>query len=175
VAHWATSDVVRLLKTGLSPQSAVLGPMAEVVFNSTQYLRDDDLQAIAVFLQQLPPAAPAASDSNEPDASAAARGAVIYKDHCTACHGAQGEGAAGAYPALAGNRKLTMVQAANLVHVVLEGGFAPATQGNPRPYGMPPFGQRLSNAQVADVVSYIRSSWGNRGAPVSEIDVIHVR
>jgi mono/diheme cytochrome c family protein len=151
----------------------VLGPMAEVVLHSTQYLEPGDLRAIAVYLKSLPPAA-ADSDPRElphAPASVLQRGGKIYADACANCHGEQGQGVRGAYPALAGNRAVTMHITTNLVQVVLHGGFAPATRGNPRPFGMPPFAPTLSDADVAAVLSYIRSSWGNRAAPLSEVDV----
>jgi mono/diheme cytochrome c family protein len=59
----------------------------------------------------------------------------------------------------------------NATRVVLLGGFPPATQGNPRPYSMPPFAQQLNDADVAAVVTYIRTSWSNRALPVRERDV----
>jgi mono/diheme cytochrome c family protein len=83
----------------------------------------------------------------------AERGAKLYENHCAQCHGQRGEGIAGAYPALAGNRAVTMPVTANLVQVVLNGGFAPATAGNPRPFGMPPYATFLSDADVAAVLS----------------------
>jgi mono/diheme cytochrome c family protein len=103
------------------------------------------------------------------------RGSKIYGRHCATCHGDQGQGALGAYPALAGSRAVTMRSDANLVRVVVSGGFAPATQGNPRPYGMPPFGQDLSHRELADVLAFIRQSWGNQADEVSELAVIHAR
>ena len=60
-----------------------------------------------------------------------------------------------------------MQSAVNPIRMVLNGGFPPGTDGNPRPYGMPPFAQRLSDDEVAAVVTYIRSAWGNRGTPVA--------
>ena len=57
--------------------------------------------------------------------------------------------------------------AVNAIRMVLNGGYPPGTAGNPMPYGMPPFAHRLSDDEVAAVVTYIRTSWGNRGAPVS--------
>jgi len=179
--HWyapplaAADDVVALLKTGTTAHGSALGPMAEVVFGSTQYLDDADLQAIASFLRQLPAPRRAPRDAKAADPAALQRGAALYKDHCVACHGARGEGAAGAYPPLAGSRTLTMASPNNAVRVLLEGGFAPATAGHPRPYGMPPFAQTLSNAQIADLVSYIRNAWGNRGPAVSELEVLRSR
>ena len=68
-----------------------------------------------------------------------------------------------------------MASAANLVHVVLQGGFPPTTAGNPRPFGMPPFATMLSDAEVADLLTFVRGAWGNRGAPVSTLDVNRFR
>jgi mono/diheme cytochrome c family protein len=176
VADWETKHVVDLLKAGVSPRGSVMGPMAEVVFRSTQYLSDADLAAMAVFLKALPQAAPAPTDDPPaaPDALRTA-GEKLYRDHCAGCHGDAGEGAAGAYPALAGNRAVTMAVPANLIRVVLSGGYLPATAGNPRPYGMPPFAHVLDDAAVAAVVSYIRSAWGNRAGPVSQLQVMRSR
>lgn len=173
VADWPVQDIVQLLATGSSRRGTVLGPMAEVVLHSTQYLEPSDLRAVAVYLKSLPPA-PTDTDPREvPRASSGVleRGGKLYEQHCASCHGDQGQGVPGAYPALAGNRAVTMPMTANLVQVVLHGGFPPATRGNPRPFGMPPFATTLSDADVAAVVSYIRSAWNNRAAPVSELAV----
>ena len=176
VADWETAHVVQLLKTGVSPQASVMGPMAEVVYRSTQHLSDADAHAMAVFLKDLPQTPPPAP--REPvRASAAemARGGKLYEQHCAQCHGDAGEGAGQAYPPLAGNRAVTMAVPANLVRVVLSGGYPPATAGNPRPYGMPPFSHVLDDAEVAAVVTYIRGSWGNAADPVSHLDVLRYR
>ncbi|RYY61938.1 MAG: c-type cytochrome, partial [Comamonadaceae bacterium] len=173
VAGWSLEDITQLLSTGTSRRGAVLGPMAEVVLHSTQYLEPGDVRAMAVYLQGLPPA-PTDTDPRElPRAGAATldRGGRLYERHCASCHGEQGQGVPGAYPPLAGNRAVTMPSTANLVQVVLHGGFPPATRGNPRPFGMPPFATTLSDADVAAVVTYIRAGWNNRAAPVSELEV----
>lgn len=99
------------------------------------------------------------------------RGAKLYHDHCAQCHGDDGQGVAGAYPALAGNRAVTLAVPANLIQIVLGGGFPPATKGNPRPFGMPPYATVLSDADVAAVISHIRLSWGNTAPAVSEFMV----
>ena len=177
VADWPIQDIVALLKTGVSPQASVSGPMAEVVQHSTQHLNDADLQAMAVYLKDLP------TDSNSPRITSAPavsvrvaeRGAKIYDQHCANCHGQQGEGVAKAYPPLAGNRAVTLAEPTNLVQVVLYGGFAPATAGNPRPYGMPPYVLQLNNADIAAVLTHIRRSWGNNAAPVTELQVNRLR
>lgn len=177
VADWETREVVQLLKTGVSARGSVTGPMAEVVYRSTQHLSDADLAAMTEYLKALPPAQPppTARQDVSADPEQMARGQKIYESRCADCHGAQGQGATGAYPPLAGNRAVTMASAANLVRIVLSGGFAPATAGNPRPYGMPPYSHELNDADVAAVLSTIRASWGNRAAPVSALDVLRYR
>ncbi|MGH6646949.1 c-type cytochrome [Aquabacterium sp.] len=175
VADWSLPDIVLLMKNGVSAKGTVLGPMAEVVGNSTQHWSDADLLAMATYLKALPadtrPRDLAKVEPPLPDAL----GARLYKLHCAQCHGDQGEGVAQTYPPLAGNRAVTMDSPANLVRVVLAGGFAPSTAGNPRPYGMPPFAMVFNNEDTAAVVSYIRSAWGNQGKPVSSLDVIQLR
>lgn len=175
VAAWDTQRVVDLLRTGTSAHGSVMGPMAEVVFRSTQHLTDDDLRSMALFLQDLPQTPPVARDDPKPDADVMRRGQAVYEDRCVQCHGEQGEGAAGAYPPLAGSRKVMLASPVNLVRVVVSGGFAPTTAGNPQPYGMPPFGQALTDAEIAAVVTYLRNAWGNSAPPVTELEVLKVR
>ena len=172
VAEWDTQEVVALLKTGTSPHGSVMGPMADVVFGSTQHLADADLQAMAVFLKALPQQTLVPRTAKAPEPSQFTNGKKIYEENCAQCHGEQGEGARGAYPALAGNRVVTMDNSANLVQTVLHGGYPPATAGNPRPYGMPPFQQTLDGPQIAAVLSYIRHAWGHAASPVSALEVM---
>ncbi|HET9977512.1 MAG TPA: cytochrome c [Burkholderiaceae bacterium] len=172
VAHWTTDEVVALLKTGTTARGSVQGPMAEVVFRSTQHLDDTDLRAIAVFLQALPASEPPAPAPKPIDPGVTARGADLYQQHCADCHGAEGQGARGAVPPLAGNRRLTMTSATNVVRMIVEGGFPPATAGHPRPYGMPPFGHILTRSEIAAVATYVRNAWGQHAPAVSELDVL---
>ena len=172
---WTEAQIVALLKTGVTAQATVFGPMAEVVAQSLQHLTHGDLAAMATYLKSLPPtAAERAGDValTEPVAEAfLARGAKLYGEHCSSCHKDDGRGAAPAYPPLAGNRAITMASAINPIRIVLNGGFPPGTAGNPRPYGMPPYGPALSDSDVAAVVTFIRNQWGNRAAPVTAQDV----
>ncbi len=133
--------MVELLATGVSPRGSAMGPMAEVVYRSTQYLTRGDLHAIAVFLKSLPQARAATEQAQARAAvlPSLEAGRKIYERECVDCHGEDGKGEPGAYPALAGNRAVTMSVPANVIRIVLSGGYLPATVGNPRPYGMPPF------------------------------------
>jgi mono/diheme cytochrome c family protein len=171
VANWDTRHIVALLKTGVSPQASTTGPMAEVVLNSTQYLSDGDLTAMATFLKALPQVPSQSAAPGAPPPRVSERGAKLYEQHCAQCHGERGEGVAGAYPVLAGNRAVTLASTANLVQIVLHGGFAPATAGNPRPFGMPPYLLQLNDSDVAAVLSHLRSAWGNQAPRVTEFEV----
>lgn len=175
VADWDTRHVVDLLKTGVSPRGAVMGPMVEVVGGSTQYLSDTDLRAMAVYLKSLPQAPAVTVDVKPPRGATLAAGERLYAKHCAACHGDRGEGAPGIYPALAGSRAVNLQSPANLVHLVLEGGFPPSTTGNSRPFGMPPFAPVLNDDELAQLLSFLRSSWGNRADEVTSFDVERYR
>ena len=178
VKHWPQADVVALLKTGVAPHASVAGPMAEVVSKSTQYWSDADLQSAAAYLQSLPEIKPVyrGKPSQSPMLP---RGEQLFVQHCASCHGANGQGlqvqGSVALPALAGNRAVTMHHTANLVRIILAGGYAPSTAGNPRPFGMPPFVHVLNDEDIAAVTSYIRFSWGNIAEPVSAADVVRHR
>jgi mono/diheme cytochrome c family protein len=107
------------------------------------------------------------------------RGAELFTQHCATCHGEQGQGMKVegnvALPALASNRAVTMPNTTNLVRILLAGGYAPSTAGNPRPFGMPPFVHVLNDADIAAVTTYIRNAWGNRAESVTAAEVVRVR
>jgi len=170
---WA-AEVVALLRDGRGAHGSAMGPMAEVVYRSTRHLTDDDLRGMAAYLRTLPPAA--APEPAEPaDPEVLRLGRKLYDAQCASCHGERGEGQPARYPALAGNRAVTLASPNNLLKVVLHGGFAPATAAHPRPYGMPPFAQSLDDAEIAAVATHVRQSWGNAAPAVSPADVIRAR
>jgi len=171
LGDWTIEEITDYLRKGVSSRGAVYGPMADVVYNSLQYLSDDDTRAMAVYLKSLAQGtSPERSSTALPSAESSlllSLGKPIYDRQCAGCHGATGQGMPPNYPRLAGNQSIEMSSAVNAIRMVLNGGYPPGTAGNPRPYGMPPFAQRLSDDEVAAVVTYIRTSWGNRGDPVT--------
>ncbi len=175
VQGWARDEVVRLLRDGVSAHAAVSGPMAEVVFSSTQFLAQDDVEAMALFLGSIPATRRVAVAVEGAPGDVLARGEKLYAQHCAACHRENGQGVANIYPALAGNRAITLASPNNLVLAIRHGGFPPATAGNPQPFGMPPYGQVLDNDDIAAVATYLRQSWGNWAPAVSALDVLRVR
>lgn len=181
LGEWDLKDITDLLQAGVSPRGAVYGPMAEVVHNSLQYLSDADVHAMAVYLKDLPTtgsSGDSASVSHANDAATvrlAPLGKKIYVEQCAVCHGKNGEGRGSDFPPLAGNQSIQMTSPVNPIRMVLNGGYPPGTLRNPRPYGMPPFAQELSDVEVSAVVTYIRTAWSNQGAPVSDRDVNKLR
>ncbi len=171
LGDWTIEEIVDYLRRGVSAKGAVYGPMAEVVYNSLQYLNDEDVRAMAVYLKGLAQGAPPEKSSTSlPSAESSlllSFGKPIYARECASCHGTTGQGMPPDYPPLAGNQSIQMAFAVNPIRMVLNGGYPPGTSGNPMPYGMPPFAQKLTDDEVAAVVTYIRTAWGNRGEPVS--------
>jgi mono/diheme cytochrome c family protein len=176
LGDWEMKDIVDLLRTGVSSRGAVFGPMAAVVQHSLQNMTMVDLQAMGIYLKAQSEQAGAepwlpSERSVKETAGMLTAGAKVYKDHCESCHMADGKGVPRIYPPLANNQAISMKNSVNAIRIVLNGGFPPSTEGNPRPYGMPPFYQDLSDEQVAAVVTYIRQSWGNSAPPAWSVDV----
>lgn len=180
VQRWPQATLQRWLRDGHVDGHAALGPMAEVVLGSTAALNDADLAAMSSYLRALPEQAVARAEPAEPNPRRVERGAGLYREHCAACHGEQGQGrrdesGALAYPALAGSRVVTQASAANLIRVIERGGFAPATPGHPRPYGMPPFAGVLSAEDLAALASHLRQSFGHHAGEIATVEVLRLR
>jgi alcohol dehydrogenase (quinone), cytochrome c subunit len=183
LGSWSEEQLVQFLKTGRSDRSAVFGGMSDVVVHSMQYMSENDLTAIARYLKSLPAVDPKDQPHQYDKQVAEAlwkgddsqRGASVYIDNCAACHRTDGHGYTRVFPALAGNPVLQTADATSLINIVLNGGTLPATHAAPSTFTMPAFAWRLSDQEVADVVSFIRGSWGNQGAPVKASDVKDLR
>lgn len=184
LARWSEQDIVALLKTGRNPNTSVFGGMSDVISHSSQYMTDTDLRAIAVYLKGLPARSGVASASYAYDATTAntlwkgndgQRGASVYIDNCSACHRTDGKGYQDVFPALAGNTVVLSADPQNVIAVILSGHKVPATATRPSTFTMPAFGWRLSDAQVADVASFVRASWGNRAPAVDAPQVKKLR
>jgi mono/diheme cytochrome c family protein len=174
VQQWAREDVIKLLKDGVSGRASVSGPMAEVVFASTQYLAEKDLEAMTSYLASVPVKEDEPLELGRAGLDVLASGERIYARDCAGCHGNQGQGVANIYPALAGNRAVTLASPNNVVQMIRHGGFGPSTAGNRQPFGMPPYGQALNGGEIAAVATFVRQSWGNLAPAVSSFDVARV-
>lgn len=121
------------------------------------------------------PETPAASskEANAPAAATqgSAKGKQLFSANCSACHQETGEGLPGAFPALKGNAAVNDANPATHIHAVLFGLAGATIDGTKYESEMPEFGSTLSDADIADIVNYERSSWGNHGKPVTAQDV----
>lgn len=172
VGSWSEAEIVEYLKTGSNDKSASVGPMTEVVMNSTQYLTDADLNAIAVYIKQRPHA----PNKSPPDVAglgtaSLARGQALYLDNCTACHLPDGRGVTKVFPSLTGSAAIQADDPGTVLHIVLAGARMAAPKSKPTGLMMPGFGWKLTNREVADVANYIRHAWGNR-APEVDVDTV---
>ncbi len=123
--------------------------------NSLRYLTGPDLLAMAIYLKSLPAKrSPEAEAGAAPDRSKKA--AELYVTNCAVCHNAKGAGVAGVFPRLAGNPVVLAPDPANVLSVVLAG--VPSRNGY---MAMPPFASTLNNEEIAAVVNYVRTNWGN--------------
>jgi mono/diheme cytochrome c family protein len=176
VGGWSTAEIVEYLKTGSNAKSASAGPMSEVVMNSTQYLSDPDLNAIALYLKNRPKAsAKSPPDTHALGAAALARGQALYLDNCTGCHLPDGRGVSQVFPPLTGSAAIQADNPGTVIHVVLEGARMAAPTAKPTGLAMPGFGWKLDDGQIADVVNYARHAWGNLAPSVDADTVAAVR
>ncbi|HUP06551.1 MAG TPA: c-type cytochrome [Caldimonas sp.] len=175
LGRWSVDDIVEYLKTGSNARTAPAGEMREVVEDSTRWLTDADLHAVAVYLKSLPPSNQRDADVPALDGARLQRGEALFTDQCTGCHMRDGGGVPGVFPALAGSSAVQASDPSTLLRVVLDGARIPATQAKPTALAMPAFGWKLDDAEVADVVSYIRSAWGNRAPAVNAAAVADAR
>jgi cytochrome c oxidase cbb3-type subunit 2 len=107
-------------------------------------------------------------------ANNAAAGAQVYATRCASCHQPTGAGFPGAFPPLAGD-SVVNGPAAEQLEVVLNGLHGRTIKGVGYAAAMPAWGAMLSDAEIAAVVTYERSSWGNHGTPVTAQNVAAAR
>jgi mono/diheme cytochrome c family protein len=179
-------DIARFLKTGHARGTVAYGSMVEQIEDSTQYYTDADLLAIAHYLKSLAPRQPSGTfaPATQPArtsmngshvADAQSLGYLVYGSFCAKCHGDDGQGVPQAIPSLAGNPSVLAKDTTSLIRLIVEGGNSPSTLSGPPRQQMPAFAGTLSDAQLADALTYIRSAWGNVGQPISGNDVASLR
>jgi mono/diheme cytochrome c family protein len=184
LGNWSDDDIVATLRSARSATHAVLGgAMGDVVLHSTQHLNDADLHAVAAYLKSLPPTKDQVASFKADPATAKAlaagqegsRGAELYVDNCAACHRTNGQGYERVFPKIAGNSSVLSQDPVSMIRLVLAGSKLPATATAPSELGMPGFAWRLSDEEVAQLLTFIRSSWGNQAPAVNAEAVTKLR
>lgn len=125
----------------------------------TRGIREALLKAAMVIVAGFAAAATAPSRAQTP----APDGKALFLKNCAACHQATGKGIPGAFPALAGSKFVTG-EHAEVAAVLLKG------RG-----GMPDFSENISDADMAAILTYVRSSWGNKADALTEAEVFKLR
>jgi cytochrome c oxidase cbb3-type subunit 2 len=115
------------------------------------------------------PSAPPASEGE------AISGSKVFASTCAGCHGPEGAGVTGVFPALASNEVVNAADPIEHIKVVLHGLQGQVVGGATYSAQMPPFGPQLSDQEIAAVINFERTSWGNHGTPVTTEQVAAVR
>ncbi len=172
---WPAEQIARFLQTGRNDHSAAFGTMAEVVHYSTQNFSDADLAAVAEYLASLSTApVPSAMIEAVSDGVYASRGGLGYLQFCAPCHRLNGDGAGAIFPPLAGNSAVVSEDPTSAIHVVLAGGHTAQTRRHPRAFDMPAYAA-LGDAELAEILTFVRGTWGNRASPVTAGQVHDLR
>jgi mono/diheme cytochrome c family protein len=182
LGDWSEDDLVTFLKTGHNAKATAFGSMLDVVNNSTPYLNDGDLNAIATFLKSLPandqqPALAYSEATTKALLGEATQspGAAVYLGYCASCHGTDGKGQSPFIPPLFGNATVPDGDPSSLINVVLNGDPPLVVKGTPDAYRMPQFRVQLTDDEIASVLSFVRAGWGNDAAPVTADQVKAMR
>lgn len=175
IGGWSVDDIALYLKSGANQHAVSSGPMTEAVENSTQFMTDADLNAIGVYLKGIATAAPAPARASAVKASIMDTGKLVYESQCIACHVSDGKGVRRMIPSFADSAIVNAAWPDTLVRTVLLGSEGPRTASNPTGAGMPRFDWRLSDDDVAAVLTYMRNSWGNAAPAVGENTVREAR
>lgn len=174
IGNWSIGDIAEYLRTGRNRYAAASGPMAEVITNSTQHMKDEDLRAIGVYLlsQKADLKSPEPVSTND---EMMKLGRQVYTVNCSACHMANGQGVPKMFPSLKGGGSVLADDPTTLMRVILRGAKAVSTDAAPTGPSMPAFAWRLSDKEVAAVSTFVRNSWGNAAKPVHESDAAKAR
>jgi mono/diheme cytochrome c family protein len=179
---WSTKDIGELLKYGHNRVGTAFGSMTDVINNSTSYLSDSDIHAIAIYLKSLPATSTQQVVAYDNATTMALRnkpttrpGAAIYASACASCHGFDAKGFTPYMPALAGNPVVLDHNPSSLINVMLNGSIPLVAKGTPDAYRMPQFRQQLSDQDIADVITLVRDGWGNHAPAVTAAQVAKLR
>lgn len=183
LGRWEQADLAEFLKNGHNKFGTAFGTMVEVVNNSTSHMSDADINGMAEYLKSLP----ARSETSSTYAASTAEaeqlvkmdfskpGSRVYYEYCSNCHVTSGSGYYPYQPPLAGNPVILDKDPTSLINLTLNGSLRIFSGNGPDVNDMPYFRQLLSDQQIADALTFVRSSWGNKAGAVTPAQVAAVR
>jgi nitrite reductase (NO-forming) len=164
-------SMFRAFNKGAMGQLRVTGKENDMIFSGRQ---GEEVFAPGTHLQQLlAKTAPLAAGTVLSTEELMARGQQVFSTVCFACHQSNGQGLPNAFPPLAGSDFL-MADKDRSIRIVLQGLRGQVTVSGNKYNGIMPK-PPLSDDQVAGVLTYVRSSFGNNGDPVTLADVLRVK
>jgi mono/diheme cytochrome c family protein len=175
---WTPVDLQTFLKTGIAPQGSAYSEMFTVVHLSTQHLTQGDLVAMSTYLMGDNPPAPQPLKSIKEikvDMATIDAGKRIYTQMCAACHGREGQGKTHVAVAMMGNSTVRNKDPHNLIASTLDGIEEQDFPGLERMQKMPGFRSKLSDPEMAQLVNFMRASWGGQAADVTAEKIAELR
>ncbi|MGF6574102.1 mono/diheme cytochrome c family protein [Paraburkholderia sp. GAS333] len=198
IGAWSDDELVAYLKTGhVDGKNQAAGGMAEAVQNSLQFLSNDDLKSIAVYLRSTAPirtpgeSKPAFAYDGHDSEEASLRGmssensivpptsgAALFSGYCASCHRADGSGSSDqSYPSLFHNTATGGANPSNLIATILHGvdrkvGDKHVLMPN---FGEDSYVQPLTDEQIATISNYVLQRFGNPATTVTAADVAVAR
>jgi mono/diheme cytochrome c family protein len=181
--HAAIQREKREPRVGMEPLSIwLIAVYGLAIFLGGAYLgrysgnfNGDSLDPAVIPVAKKTTGAPGGAQQQE-ELSPAARGKKVFSANCATCHQANGQGVAGQYPPLAGS-EYVINGTRRPAMIVLKGLQGPLTVKGAQ-FGsavMQPWDKTLSDQKIADVLTYIRSDWGNKASPVSAEQIAALR
>lgn len=183
LGKWSVEELNEFFSSGRTNITAAFGAMADVVEHSTQHMTAADINAMSTYLKSLSPSPDkneklaAKEDTTTADLLAGkytSRGAVLYNEYCLVCHRSDGNGMPRIFPALNNNSAVTANNPSSTIQITLEGGKMALTSHDSHAFVMPGFKQ-LSDADIAEVLTFVRNSWNNQAPAVTPQEVAHIR
>ncbi|MRX48953.1 c-type cytochrome [Paracoccus sp. S-4012] len=182
IGRWSEDELVAFLKQGRNEHGVVFGSMMEAFNNSTAFMTEADLRAMAHYMKSLPRASEPLWEYDETTTASfaggmaeAQPGAQLYLQKCSYCHGRDGQNRGTFIPPLAGPSSVLADTPASVINIILNGAGRVVSDGVPDSYRMPPYRVQLTDREIADLATFVRTSWGNTGDAVTPEEVRELR
>jgi mono/diheme cytochrome c family protein len=172
LGSWSDAQIAQYLSTGRADgHGPASGPMAEAVEDSLQYLTPADIQAIVVYLRNVPARASgpqAVAANGAPLATGNRLGQSLFQDACEGCHLPNGAGRQSAWAALRGAQSVGDPNGTNIIQVLTQGTNIETAQGT---MFMHPFTGAYTDNELAALGNYTIGQFGFRQGDITPAEI----